>query len=799
MRMSERRIEDIYPLSPMQQGMLFHSLAAPEAGMYVDQSVWSLRDVNTSAFKRAWQYVVDRHQVLRTSFVWGDLDEPLQVVWQHIGLAWDEYDWRGLSEIRQRELSKEYLKADRRHAFELTTAPLMRFVLARIGPEAYEFIWTRHHILLDGWSLPLLLSEVIAVYNGFCEGREIRPKPSRRYRDYIEWLQRQDLTKAEAFWRKILKGFTTPTRLATPWVVGKLNDGDKDYDEREIRLAPISTDGLHAFARRNQLTLNTVVQGAWALLLARYGGAEDVVFGAIVSGRSAELVGIEDMVGLFINTLPVRVRATRDASLLPWLQEIQAQQAEVREYEYCPLLRIQGWSEVPRNQPLFETALGFDNYPVDQIGQVPSSESLRRQRSSLDIRHDHSATKANFPLSVVVRPGPELWIKILYDCKRFDARTITGMLGHFQTLLEGIRDASPETRPLDLSLLTETERKQLLATWSGFQPKNKADACIHWLFEARVEKDPDRIAVVFGGAHLTYRELNVRANQVAYHLRSLGIRPEHSVGICMQRSLEMIVAVLGVLKAGSAYVPLDPSYPKERLVFMLEDTQARVVLAQQQTIHQLPRQGAQIVRVDAPGEDLSEASKKNPTGRVTAKNLAYIIYTSGSTGKPKGVMVEHGGLCKVIQAQIRAFDIGPESRVLQFASLSFDASVSEIFMTLLAGATLCLGEQDDLYPGSALSDFLSKQLITAVTLPPSVLAALPVREYPELRTLIVAGEVCPPELAARWVKGRRFFNAYGPTEATICATIGEFTSGDQRLTIGSVSYTHLTLPTICSV
>ncbi len=325
------------------------------------------------------------------------------------------------------------------------------------------------------------------------------------------------------------------------------------------------------------------------------------------------------------------------------------------------------------------------------------------------------------------------------------------------------------------SALTEQELHKILVEWNDTKVDYPKHLCIHQLFEAQVKKTPDSIAVVFKEQQLTYQELNYQANKIAHYLQSLGVKPEVLVGICVERSLDMIVGILGILKAGGAYLPLDPTYPKERLSFMLSDSQVQVVLTQKKLVEELTTSEAKLVCLDTDWESFQRDSNENLSSGVAPENLAYVIYTSGSTGTPKGVLIQHQGVCNLIQAQIKLFDLHQNSRVLQFASFSFDASVWEIFMALCSGASLCIGTQDSLRPGTDLVQFLREQSITQVTLPPTALAALPITELPNLQTLIVAGEACNPKLIAEWSKGRRFFNAYGPTESTVCATVAEYT------------------------
>ena len=763
--MSTKNIEDFYPLSPMQQGMLFHSLYAPESGVYVEQLSCTLRgDLDVLAFERAWQRTVERHPILRTAFVGEGLKEPVQLVHRRVTLSLKQQDWRGLDRAGQKARLQTFLQTERRRGFKLSAPPLMRLALMRTAEQTHDFVWTHHHILLDGWSLPLLLQEVFALYETLRRSQDISLEPPRPYRDYIVWLKQQNLAEAETFWQKTLQGFAAPT----PLVVDRGLDGqDEQYADQEIRLPANETAELRALARQHQLTLNTLVQGAWSLLLSRYSGEKDVVFGATVSGRPPDLPGSEFMIGLFINTLPVRVRVPPGEPLLSWLKQLQAHQVELRGYEYSPLVQIQGWSDVPRDQPLFKSILVFENYPT--------STSVQTHEASLEIQDIHSIEQTNFPLTIVAGAEKEMLLRIVYDTHLFEDDTIGRMLGHLQTLLQGMA-ANPERRLSELPLLTQTERQQLLTAWNTTRAEYPHDRCAHELFEAQVERTPDAIAVILQQDHLTYRDLNRRANQLAHYLQKLGVGPETLVGICVDRSLEMIVGLLGVLKAGGAYVPLDPIYPWERLAFILKDTQMPVLLTQDRLAAKLIRnpkpktQKHHLIRLDANWTDIARESDKNPIGGVTPDNLAYVIYTSGSTGRPKGTLLRHRGLCNLAHASIPIFKVGTDSRLLQFASFSFDASVADIFIALLAGATLCLARQETLLPGTDLPQLLRDQGITTVTFPPSVFKVLPSEKQRSLWTIVSAGESCSPDIVAHWAPGRRFLNGYGPTETSVAAS-----------------------------
>jgi amino acid adenylation domain-containing protein len=787
--MNVRNIEDIYPLSPMQQGMLFHSLYAPETGVYFEQSVWTLRGrLNVPAFRRAWQQVINRHSALRTTFLWEELDEPLQVVHRSVKVPLVQRDWRHLPAGEQRTELETFLRADRERGFDLSSVPLMRLAIFQTEEETHQFMWSHHHLLVDGWSLPIIFQEVFALYEAFQRGQEIALGPSRPYRDYIAWLQQQAMSKAEAYWRQRLDGFTASTPLTVDTIpLQRHSDtaedpgtaGKQDYVSRRLLLSEETSQELRELARRRQLTLNTIVQGAWALLLSRYCGEDDVVFGATVSGRPADLPGAESMVGLFINTLPVRVTIRPEVSTLAWLQELQTQQAETRQYQYSRLVEIQGWSDIPRDQPLFESLLVFENYPMDTV--------VREEETVLSIDQAHTFTRTNYPLTIAVSPGETIGLEVAYDTHRFRPDTIERMLKHLQVLLEAVA-AAPEQPLGTLPILTASEGEQLLIEWSGTKGDYPTDRYVHQLFEDQVRRTPDAVALVFEDTRLTYAQVNRRANQLAHYLRHLGTGPEVPVGICVERSPEMVIGMLGILKAGGAYVPMDPTNPRERLALMLEDTQVPIVLTETHLEGRLrAARATQRIRLDDDWARIARESTANPTNRATPENLAYVIYTSGSTGRPKGVLLEHSGLRNQVVGWAEHFDIDSHDRVLQFLSFGFDGSIVEFFPALVSGASLHLIPQELTLSLSKLHDVLQERSITVLTMTPSVLKVLPADDLPDLRVVIAGGERCTRDVVARWAPDRRFANVYGPTEASVTTTwyeVGEPQNETENIPIG---------------
>ena len=774
--MSKKDIEDIYGLSPLQQGMLFQTLSNQNSKLYFEQLNCTLRGkVDIPALKRAWDRVVERHVVLRTSFAWEGVKKPVQIVHRHRPLDWVELDWRNLDATAQKIALVEYAQADRARGYDMSKAPLMRLTLIRLADETYHFIWSYHHVMVDGWSFSIIFGEALNFYQAFINGQELNLPEPTPFRVYIEWLSRQNLGEAETFWRSTLKNFFAPTPL--PFDFAHSNDATDvpRYHAQTLSIGRTTSASLQQLARQYQLTLNTIVQGAWALLLSRYSGNRDVLFGAAVSGRPAELPGVEAMVGLFINTLPVRVQLEEKQNVMQWLQQLQLDQLDVRQYQYSPLAQVQGWSEMGRGHGLFDSFVAFENSPIN-------SSSLQRQQRTLEISAETNEQSSNYEkstwsLTLGVLPGQQIFFQLTYNQRRFSDETITRLLKHFQRALEFFA-AEPQITLGEVSLLSEAEKRQLLCDWNRTDTAEYQAEGIHRLFEQQVEQRPEQIAVEFGGERVSYRELNERANRLGRYLREQRVRPEVVVGLCLERSVEMVVGVLGVLKAGGAYLPLDPGYPLERLSFMLQETGVPLLLTQERLLDQLPGHWGQVLCLDTEWvEREGEYEGENIASEVRAENLAYVIYTSGSTGRPKGVSVTHHGLKNLARVQQLAFGLSRDDRVMQFASLSFDASVSELFVTLSAGGTLCLPEPREALVGDAWVAEMERQAINVVTVPPSLLAMTEPREVGQLRSLIVAGEACSRRVAAAWSeKVERLVNAYGPSEATVCASI----NGDVR-------------------
>ena len=760
-------VEDVYELSPLQEGFLFHHLRDPAGGDYIEQMTFLLEgSLDLAAFGRAWQVVVDRHPALRTSFQWEGLEKPLQIVHRRVTvpLVTDDWgdDWRDRLEA--------FLAEDRARGFDLGAASLMRLTVASVGAGCWQVIWTHSHLLLDGWSLPLVLQEVLAAYAGGGGGLPVAPK----YRDFVRWLRQGKAAGAAAFWREELAGFEEPTPLPVGAVGEAFRHAEGTAGEEVLIFPAAVTARLKAWAAAAGVTLNTLTAGAWALVLARMSGREEVVFGCTVSGRPPELPQAEKTVGLFINTIPLRFTVAEEMTPAAWLAEQQARMARVRAHEHTPLGEVRRESAVPTGRPLFETLYVFENYPG-------AGEAGAALPAGLRLAEARGLERTHYPLTLVAaEDAGRLAVKVLFDGKRVQRDDAVAVAGRMELALSQLT-ASGDGRMAAVDLVTAEERVKL-TTWSGEGIGNQSNPDWVARFLAVAERAPDAPALVQGGAVVRYGDLAGRSAAVARRLRAAGLGPESVVALGMGRSLDWAVAALGVLRAGGAYLPIDPAYPQVRIDFMLADSGASHVLARREFAG---RMGPNVTV----WEDLMETAVEDEAypidGDVDPAAAAYVIYTSGSTGRPKGVVVSRGAWANLAAFQREMLALGAADRVLQFASTSFDASVWELSLALGSGAALVGATAEALRPGEPLAETLQAAGVTCALLPPSTVAHLPAGSGESLRCLIVGGEACRPGILEAWaVGGRRVINAYGPTENAVVATWTELTATDATLPIG---------------
>ncbi|OON72930.1 non-ribosomal peptide synthetase [Streptomyces tsukubensis] len=772
-----RTVEDILRLTPMQQGMLFHRLMEPASDAYFNQLALPVEGVDDPrAFASAWQRVVDATPALRTSIVWEGLSDPVQVVHREAELPIALLDWRTYSPKERERRLKRLLAEDRARGLDLASAPLSRITLARTAEDAVLLVWTSSHLLLDGWSTSAVFAAVGRVYAAARAGRETPEVATRPFRDYVAWLAEQDGGAADTYWRERLAGYDTPTPLPydrRPSQAHRAQSSEPvsfTLDTRESRL-------LGDMARRYRVTMSTVVRGAWALLLSHHSGTGDVVFGATVSGRPDELPEVESMVGLFINTVPVRARIEPGRPLGEWLRGLQAEQLEARPYEHAALSRIQSLSGVPSGTPLFESIVVFENYPLQDGGSA---------EHGLRIGEGEALDTNTYPLTLTAHHDDRLHCEVGYDPQLFDASTARALTRRLEVILTGA--ATAQERPLSrVPWLPEEELAEALDRASG--PVHRAPAArpVHLLFADQARRTPDAPAVRCGDTVLTHRELDERAGFVAGRLAALGAGPGSLVGLMVGRDVEMAVGVLGILKAGAAYVPLDPSHPAERLAGIVADTRPTVVVTRTGHLGVWAEvsggpeaDGAAILDLDH--EDRRQPRPVAEPVAADPRDLAYVIHTSGSTGRPKGVMIEHRQLAAILDSWEHRY--GLSAKRLDFisvTSLSVDLFFADLLRSLPFGGSLTICPDEVVTDPPRLLDLIEDVGGTGLELVPGLADALVAeaavrgRGLPPLKLLSVGSEGWRTQDCLRLLDhtgpGTEVVNAYGSTEVTIDATV----------------------------
>ena len=731
----------LFPLTPTQQGLLFHRFLDDHAGTDVQQLVYRWHEQpDARALERAWQRLGEQHPVLRTALRWEGLPEPRQEVLDAIAIP-IEHPASSL---------EDYLEADRRRGFDLNQPPLFRVALFD-----EVMVWSFHHVLLDTPSVRMLLEELAALHDALRDGRDALLRARAPFRTFAEWLYARDLGAAEAFWRERLRGFTAPTPLPALPV-----ESGETHAEFTMRLHPggraeaqptfSAPDVGWASARPPGADFRNLLIAAWGVLLARTSGESDVVFGVAESRRANTVPEAESTLGLFVNTIPVRVRLSGSDTAGALLERVQREQEEARPHEHAPLASIQRWSGVRGG--LFDSLLVIEEKSL-------GAELIER---------------TSYPLTLTA------WLdtgtlRFAWDPRRFDEATIRRMAGHLRMLLTAIPQ-SPDTPAMRLPMLAEDERRQLLYGWNDTRADYPRDIFVHQLFEARVAMHPDRVALRFNDEALTYAELNRRANGIAHRLRALGVGPDSFVGIFLERSAEMIAALLGILKAGGAYVPLDPSYPKDRLELMLEDSRAAVLLTQPSLDGVLETHGARTLVLD--GTSYESDANSAPLG--STENLAYVIYTSGSTGKPKGVQLPHRAVVNFLESMRREPGLTEDDVVIGLTTLSFDIAGLEIFLPLTTGAQLVLVGREVAADARRLSEVITRSNATVVQATPATWRMLLDAGWAgsERLKLLCGGEALARDLADRLLERcGSLWNMYGPTETTIWSTVRRVTPG----------------------
>ncbi|MBI6852860.1 non-ribosomal peptide synthetase [Pseudomonas cichorii] len=770
------QIEDVYPLTPMQEGMLLHTLLEPGTGLYYMQDRYRINsELDPQRFAQAWQAVIARHEALRASFCWDIGETMLQVIHKPGNTPIDYLDWRDVAQDQQEPRLQDLLKSEREAGFDLLNQPPFHLRLIRVDEARYWFMMSNHHILIDAWCRSLLMNDFFDIYTALGEGRDAQLAAPPRYRDYIGWLQRRGLVQARDWWRQNLKGFERPTPIPSDRPFLREHAGDSGgmvVGDCYTRLEVADGVRLRELAQQHQLTINTFAQAAWALTLRRMSGDRDVVFGVTVAGRPVEMPQMQRTVGLFINTIALRVGLPQDdqrCSVRQWLSRLLESNMELREYEYLPLVTIQENSELPKGQPLFDSLFVFENAPVEV--------SVLDRAQSLNATSDSGRTHTNYPLTAVCYPGDDLGLHLSYDQRYFDETTVQGMLGEFKRLLlaliEGFHGDMSE-----LALLSATEREFLLDGCNRSDHDYPLERSYAELFEAQVAAHPQRTVVSCLERQYSYAELNALSNRLGHALIEAGAGFDQPIALLAERGPELLGMIIGSFKAGAGYLPLDPALPNQRLSGIIQQSHTPVLVCSAECSEQAQALLADIEEAKRPrllvweSVQQSELPQDNP-GRYSAPdNLAYVIFTSGSTGLPKGVMVEQRGMLNNQLSKVPYLNLSDADVIAQTASQSFDISVWQFLAAPLFGARVDIVPNDIARDPQALLNHVQAQKISVLESVPSLIQGLLAEEKATLdglRWMLPTGEAMPPELASQWLQRYPdigLVNAYGPAECS---------------------------------
>ncbi|UCH96789.1 MAG: AMP-binding protein, partial [Candidatus Aminicenantes bacterium] len=798
----KKNIEDVYALTPLQEGLLFHYLEDPAHQRNQPYLVQLCLDISGhikwTLFKKAWQVVVETNEMMRTVFRWEQLEKPVQVVLKKNNLQIHFYDYSHKTHIDQKKLTKKLINEDKNKKFNLHQVPL-RITLCKTRENHYKIIFTYHHILLDGWSTGIILNEFFKNYYDLVQHRELAKPVKNRFKDYVKWIksQEQHNQHQKKYWKDYLKGFDTPVALPikqrTDKGENKENRDRVPVGRYQIILANEIKDNLDRHLKSGKITLAALLYSAWGILLHRYTNTRDIILGTTVSGRSAPIEGIENMVGLFINTIPLRLKTYPGEKIKDLLNRTNKDLQTRETRESTSLMEIKKYSELRHQEELFDSIVVIENYPLPK-DLIPGNKGLAIQSYSMK-------ETSNYDLTVIISVFSGIEISLVYDNHSFAQETMVRLSGHFTRIIREIA-TYPEKEIAGVDILSNEEKELLLETFNNTEAVYPGGKTIHQLFAGQVERIPDHIAVK--GAHelhelhekgtrglaplyISYKELNQQASQLAYLLIEKGVHPDTIVGIMMERSIEMIMGILGILKAGGAYLPIDPQYPAERITYMLKDSRAEILLSKVSEVSEvkghIETMDLTTIKADKnenlPSRHISLAPQPlhpSPT-HLTPLNLAYIIYTSGSTGNPKGVLVDQQSVINILFALHKEYPLREPDTFLLKTAVVFDVSVIELFGWYIEGGRLAIlakgAEKDPAKIINAVENFT----VTHINFVPSMFAAFVealnrrnINKLSSLKYIFLAGEALSPGLVEKFKclgTGIVLENLYGPTEAAV--------------------------------
>ncbi len=774
--------KDIYSLSPMQQGMLFHSIMDSASGAYFEQSILKIiGQIDISLFEKSFNFIIEKYDVLRTVFLYEKVSQPVQIVLRKRTGSILYNDIADLKEEERKSFIEDFVRKDKTQGFELSKDLPMRIAVIKTGIEEYEIIWSYHHIIMDGWCLGIIMSEFFQAYSLLGKGKEISTTNNYPYSDYIKWLKRQNKEEALVYWKNYLQDYEQQASI--PRLHKKANDNTYLHCDTKFELNEAITERLTKLARENQISLNIILQTVWGILLQRYNNTNDVVFGAVVSGRPPEVVGIESMVGLFINTIPVRIQKD-EISFIELSKEIQENASKSMTYDYMPLADVQASSMLKNS--LFDHIMIFENYPVDkQLSNMESGQEL-----GFSIQDFEMFEHTNYDFNMAIIPGDTIIFKLTHNENIYSKELVEQIGKHFKIVIDQILE-KPDINAAKISIVDDEEKHQLLVEFNNTKVEYPKDKTLYQLFEQQVAKTPDNIAAMYEEESITYKELDAKSNQLASILRKKGVKADSIVAISLYRSLEMTIGIMAIQKAGGAYLPIGPEYPEDRIRYMLEDSNANVLLTQSHLKDNYKFENIDVIAIDDKELYKGDPSSLQPINGAT--NLAYVIYTSGSTGKPKGVMIEHHSVINRTKWMQKRYPIGENDVILQRTPYTFDVSVGELFWWSMTGAKVCFltpgGDKDP----EEIVKAIEKYKVTTMNFVPSMMNIFlehiegrdDLDRLSSLRQVFSIGEALTVPQVERFNRilnskiGTKLINIYGPTETTVEVSYFDCSTGEK--------------------
>jgi len=779
----ETNIKDIYILSPMQQGMLFHSIMDSSSNAYFEQNELSIEGhIDIELFEKSFNYIIEKYDPLRTIFLYEKVNQPLQIVLKKRSSNILYNDISSFNEDAKQKYIEEFKQKDKKQGFDLSEDLLMRIAVIKTGVEDYKIIWSFHHIIMDGWCLGIIMDDFFKAYSLLAKGKTINAVNNYPYSDYIKWLQVQNKEEAMTYWKNYLQDYEQQVSIP------KLNKKTKEdiylHKESRYEIDKAVTERLTRIARENQISLNVMLQTAWSILLQRYNDTKDVVFGAVVSGRPPEVIGIEKMVGLFINTIPVRIQKN-DISFIELAKEVQLNASESIRYDYLPLADIQANTELKNN--LFNHIMIFENYPMDkQVSNINDEEAF-----GFSIKGVEVFEQTNYDLTLSIIPGETIAIRVTHNGNVYSKGEIEKVFRHFNMVINQVIE-TPRINAENINIVDNEEKNQMLVEFNNTKVEYPKDKTLYQLFEEQAAKTPDNIAALFEEESITYKELDESSNKLARILREKGVKEDSIVAMSLYRSLEMTIGIIAIQKAGGAYLPIDPEYPEDRIRYILEDSNASILLTQTNLQNMYKLENTEVIAIDEKEIYKGDSSSLQPISG--SNNLAYVIYTSGSTGKPKGVMIEHHSVINRTKWMQKRYPIGENDVILQKTPYTFDVSVGELFWWSMTGAKVCFLKPEGDKEPEEIAKAIEKYKVTTMNFVPSMLNIFlehiegreDIERLSSLRQVFCIGEALTVPQVESFNRilnrkiGTKLINIYGPTETTVevsyfdCSTGAKF-------------------------